>query len=82
GAVGNGAQGQMKFEIDSMISCRNQAITQIVRQGMPKAPTNEGPLSGDSKGCLAQLSVRGKLASQRSGVPQHQILAQAAVECG
>ncbi|EMC4310768.1 flagellar assembly peptidoglycan hydrolase FlgJ [Cronobacter sakazakii] len=81
-AADNVAQVPMKFDIDTMNSYRNQAITQIVRQAMPKAPTNEEPLSGDSKDFLAQLSLPAKLASQQSGVPHHLILAQAALESG
>ncbi|ALB62404.1 Flagellar protein FlgJ [peptidoglycan hydrolase] [Cronobacter condimenti 1330] len=76
------SQVPMKFDIDTMNSYRNQAITQIVRQAMPKAPSNEEPLSGDSKDFLAQLSLPAKLASQQSGVPHHLILAQAALESG
>ncbi|KAB0898090.1 flagellar assembly peptidoglycan hydrolase FlgJ [Cronobacter sakazakii] len=81
-AADNVAQVPMKFDIDTMNSYRNQAITQIVRQAMPKAPANEEPLSGDSKDFLAQLSLPAKLASQQSGVPHHLILAQAALESG
>ncbi|EOW6769613.1 flagellar assembly peptidoglycan hydrolase FlgJ [Cronobacter muytjensii] len=81
-AAQSASQVPMKFDIDTMNSYRNQTITQIVRQAMPKAPSNEEPLSGDSKDFLAQLALPAKLASQQSGVPHHLILAQAALESG
>ncbi|MGY5957496.1 flagellar assembly peptidoglycan hydrolase FlgJ [Kosakonia sp. BK9b] len=76
-------QVPMKFPLETVTSYQNQALTQLVRKAMPKAPEdNDEPLSGDSKDFLAQLSLPARLASQQSGVPHHLILAQAALESG
>ncbi|MDU6925653.1 flagellar assembly peptidoglycan hydrolase FlgJ [Franconibacter helveticus 513] len=72
----------MKFDIDTVNTWRNQTLTQIVRSAMPKAPSNDEPLSGDSKDFLAQLSLPARLAAEKSGIPHHLILAQAALESG
>ena len=76
------AQVPMKFDINTVDTYRNQTLTQLVRSAVPKAPSNDEPLSGDSKDFLAQLSLPAKLASQQSGIPHHLILAQAALESG
>lgn len=40
----------MKFPLETVTSYQNQALTQLVRQAMPKTPqSNDEPLSGDSK---------------------------------
>ena len=76
-------QVPMKFSLETVTSYQNQALTQLVRKAIPRAPeSNDEPLSGDSKDFLAQLSLPAKLASQQSGVPHHLILAQAALESG
>ena len=76
-------QVPMKFSLETVTSYQNQALTQLVRKAIPRATeSNDGPLSGDSKDFLAQLSLPAKLASQQSGVPHHLILAQAALESG
>ena len=76
-------QVPMKFSLETVTSYQNQALTQLVRKAIPRAPdSNAAPLSGDSKDFLAQLSLPAKLASQQSGVPHHLILAQAALESG
>ena len=76
-------QVPMKFPLETVTSYQNQALTQLVRKAMPKAPeNNDEPLSGDSKDFLAQLSLPARLASEQSGVPHHLILAQAALESG
>jgi flagellar protein FlgJ len=72
----------MKFDLQTVTSFQNQTLTQMVRQSIPKAPSNEEPLSGDSKDFLAQLSLPARLASEQSGIPHHLILAQAALESG
>ncbi|AYN26688.1 MULTISPECIES: flagellar assembly peptidoglycan hydrolase FlgJ [Buttiauxella] len=72
----------MKFDMQTVTSFQNQTITQMVRQAIPKAPSNEEPLTGDSKDFLAQLSLPARLASEQSGIPHHLILAQAALESG
>ncbi len=73
----------MKFDLEKVTSYQNQALTQMVRKAVPKAPeSNDEPLTGDSKDFLAQLSLPARLASQQSGVPHHLILAQAALESG
>ncbi|MGP3590010.1 flagellar assembly peptidoglycan hydrolase FlgJ [Vagococcus sp. WN89Y] len=76
-------QVPMKFPLETVTSYQNQALTQLVRKAIPKAPdNNDEALSGDSKDFLAQLSLPARLASQQSGVPHHLILAQAALESG
>lgn len=72
----------MKFDMQTVTSFQNQALTQMERQAIPKAPSNEEPLTGDSKDFLAQLSLPARLASEQSGIPHHLILAQAALESG
>lgn len=72
----------MKFDLQTVTSFQNQALTQMVRQAIQKAPSNEEPLTGDSKDFLAQLSLPARLASEQSGIPHHLILAQAALESG
>lgn len=76
-------QVPMKFDLEKVTSYQYQALTQMVRKAVPKAPeSNDEPLTGDSKDFLAQLSLPARLASQQSGVPHHLILAQAALESG
>ena len=90
-AAAQGIQGQedqpaqvpMKFDLETVTSYQNQALTQMVRKAIPKATeSNDEPLTGDSKDFLAQLSLPARLASEQSGVPHHLILAQAALESG
>ena len=76
-------QVPMKFDRETINTYQSQAITQMVRKALPKAPeSSDEPLSGDSKDFLAQLSLPARLASEQSGVPHHLILAQAALESG
>jgi flagellar protein FlgJ len=76
-------QVPMKFDLETVNTYQNQALTQMVRKALPRAPENDDePMSGDSKDFLAQLSLPARLASQQSGVPHHLILAQAALESG
>ncbi|MEN0581452.1 flagellar assembly peptidoglycan hydrolase FlgJ [Phytobacter palmae] len=76
-------QVPMKFDRETINTYQSQAITQMVRKALPKAPeSSDEPLSGDSRDFLAQLSLPARLASQQSGVPHHLILAQAALESG
>ncbi|MFK3661874.1 flagellar assembly peptidoglycan hydrolase FlgJ [Scandinavium sp. NPDC088450] len=78
------AQVPLKFDLETVTSYQNSALTQMVRKAMPKAPTatDAADLSGDSKDFLTQLSLPAKLASEQSGIPHHLILAQAALESG
>ena len=79
----NAGQVPMKFDMQTVTSYQNAALTQMVRKALPKAPDNSDvPLSGDSKDFLAQLSLPARLASEQSGIPHHLILAQAALESG
>ncbi|MGR3184132.1 flagellar assembly peptidoglycan hydrolase FlgJ [Enterobacter cancerogenus] len=79
----NPPQVPMKFDLETVTSYQNLAMTQMVRKAIPKpTPTSDEPLTGDSKDFLAQLSLPARLASQQSGVPHHLILAQAALESG
>lgn len=79
------AQVPLKFDLETVTSYQNSALTQMVRKALPKAPAASdaaADLSGDSKDFLAQLSLPAKLASEQSGIPHHLILAQAALESG
>ena len=79
----NVGQVPMKFDMQTVTSYQNAALTQMVRKALPKAPdSRDTPLSGDSKDFLAQLSLPARLASEQSGIPHHLILAQAALESG
>src|SRR5690606_36517106 len=76
-------QVPMKFDLQTVASYQNKSLAWLVRTAVPKAPeSNVGPLSGDGKDFLAQLSLPARLASEQSGVPHHLILAQAALESG
>lgn len=76
-------QVPMKFDLETINTYQNQALTQMVRKALPKTLENDDePMSGDSKDFLAQLSLPARLASEQSGVPHHLILAQAALESG
>lgn len=76
-------QVPLKFDLETVTSYQNAALTQMVRKAMPKAPAaSDADVSGDSKDFLAQLSLPAKLASEQSGIPHHLILAQAALESG
>lgn len=59
-----------------------RALEQIVRKAVPRLPSSDVPLRGDSSDFIAQLSQPAKLASAESGIPHHLILAQAALESG
>ncbi|WP_330982045.1 MULTISPECIES: flagellar assembly peptidoglycan hydrolase FlgJ [Enterobacterales] len=78
------AQVPLKFDLETVTSYQNSALTQMVRKAMPKAPTatDAADLTGGSQDFLAQLSLPAKLASEQSGIPHHLILAQAALESG
>ncbi|WP_338562871.1 flagellar assembly peptidoglycan hydrolase FlgJ [Erwinia sp. E_sp_B04_7] len=58
------------------------AMEQIIRKAVPRLPSSEVPLHGDSSDFIAQLSQPAKMASAESGIPHHLILAQAALESG
>ncbi len=75
-------QVPLKFDLETITRYQTQTMAQTVRQAVPRAPSQEEPLSGDSKDFLAALSLPAKLASEQSGVPHHLILAQAALESG
>jgi flagellar protein FlgJ len=78
------AQVPLKFDLETVTSYQNSALTQMVRKALPKAPTaaDVADVPGDSHDFLAQLSLPAKLASEQSGIPHHLILAQAALESG
>ncbi len=61
-------QVPMKFDLETVTSYQNQALTQMVRKAMPKpTASSDEPLTGDSKDFLAQLSLPARLASEQSG---------------
>ncbi|UGS40942.1 flagellar assembly peptidoglycan hydrolase FlgJ [Pseudocitrobacter corydidari] len=76
-------QVPMKFDLPTVTSFQNDALTQMVRKALPKTPGgSDAPLSGDSKDFLAKLALPAQVASEQSGIPHHLILAQAALESG
>lgn len=76
-------QVPMKFDLQTVTSFQNDALTQMVRKALPKTPGgSDAPLSGDSKDFLAKLALPAQVASEQSGIPHHLILAQAALESG
>lgn len=78
------AQVPLKFDLQTVTSYQNSALTQMVRKALPQAPgaSDAADVPGDSRDFLAQLSLPAKLASEQSGIPHHLILAQAALESG
>lgn len=76
-------QVPMKFDLQTVTSFQNDALTQMVRKALPKTSGgSDAPLSGDSKDFLAKLALPAQVASEQSGIPHHLILAQAALESG
>ncbi|UYW75065.1 flagellar assembly peptidoglycan hydrolase FlgJ [Pseudocitrobacter faecalis] len=77
------AQVPMKFDLQTVTSFQNDALTQMVRKALPKTSGgSDAPLSGNSKDFLAKLALPAQVASEQSGIPHHLILAQAALESG
>jgi len=73
----------LKFDMQTVTSYQNDALTQMVRKALPKAPVgSDAAIPGDSKEFLAQLALPARVASEQSGIPHHLILAQAALESG
>lgn len=73
----------LKFDMQTVTSYQNDALTQMVRKALPKAPVgSDAAIPGDSKQFLAQLALPARVASEQSGIPHHLILAQAALESG
>lgn len=76
-------QVPMKFDLQTVTSFQNDALTQMVRKALPKTSGgSDAPLSGNSKDFLAKLALPAQVASDQSGIPHHLILAQAALESG
>ncbi|RAU47214.1 peptidoglycan hydrolase FlgJ [Pseudocitrobacter sp. RIT415] len=76
-------QVPMKFDLQTVTSFQNDALTQMVRKALPKTSGgSDAPLSGNSKDFLAKLALPAQVASEQSGIPHHLILAQAALESG
>lgn len=77
------AQVPMKFDLQTVTSFQNDALTQMVRKALPKTSGgSDAPLSGNSKDFFAKLALPAQVASEQSGIPHHLILAQAALESG
>lgn len=59
----------------------NQALEQMVRRAVPKAPAAPS-MSLNNGNFVARLSTPARVASQQSGIPHQLIVAQAALESG
>ncbi|AGP44986.1 flagellar assembly peptidoglycan hydrolase FlgJ [Serratia plymuthica] len=71
----------MALDNDVLQTLPNQALEQMIRRAVPKAPT-AAPLSLNSGNFVARLSIPARVASQQSGIPHQLIVAQAALESG
>ncbi|WP_312761772.1 flagellar assembly peptidoglycan hydrolase FlgJ [Serratia sp. (in: enterobacteria)] len=72
----------MALDNEVLQTLPNQALEQMVRRAMPKAPPAAAPLSLNNGNFVARLSIPAKVASQQSGIPHQLIVAQAALESG
>ncbi len=58
----------MKFDLQTVTSYQNQALTQMVRKAIPKATvSSDEPLSGDSKDFRHSFRCRPVSASEQRG---------------
>ena len=69
----------MALDNEVLQTLPNQALEQMVRRAMPKAPPAAAPLSLNNGNFVARLSIPAKVASQQSGIPHQLIVAQAAL---
>lgn len=77
--------GTVPMKLDNsfiMSSVAPVQLEQMVRKAVPRLPVSPADLPGDSSEFIAQLAQPAKIASERSGIPHHLILAQAALESG
>lgn len=72
----------MALDNEVLQTLPNQALEQMVRRAMPKAPPAAASLSLNNGNFVARLSIPAKVASQQSGIPHQLIVAQAALESG
>lgn len=72
----------VKVDLQTVISYHNQSLSQIVRRAVPDIPTSGNILSADNRQFLMQLAHPARVLSEKSGIPQRLILAQAALESG
>ncbi|QJW55108.1 Peptidoglycan hydrolase FlgJ [Serratia plymuthica] len=82
-AVPSETAGMSPMALDNEVlqTLPNQALEQMIRRAVPKAPT-AAPLSLNSGNFVARLSIPARVASQQSGIPHQLIVAQAALESG
>ncbi len=82
-AVPSETAGMSPMALDNEVlqTLPNQALEQMIRRAVPKAPTAP-PLSLNNGNFVARLSVPARVASQQSGIPHQLIVAQAALESG
>lgn len=71
----------MALDNDVLQTLPNQALEQMIRRAVPKAPS-ASPLSLNNGNFVARLSIPARVASQQSGIPHQLIVAQAALESG
>ncbi|ANS43527.1 flagellar assembly peptidoglycan hydrolase FlgJ [Serratia inhibens] len=71
----------MALDNDVLQTLPNQALEQMIRRAVPKAPA-ASPLSLNNGNFVARLSIPARVASEQSGIPHQLIVAQAALESG
>lgn len=76
------AKMPVKVDLQTVISYHNQSLSQIVRRAVPDIPASGNILSADNRQFLMQLAHPARVLSEKSGIPQRLILAQAALESG
>ncbi|HDT0780192.1 TPA: flagellar assembly peptidoglycan hydrolase FlgJ [Klebsiella aerogenes] len=83
-AVPSETAGTAPMALDNEVlqTLPNQALEQMIRRAVPKAPPAAAPLSLNNGNFVARLSMPARAASERSGIPHQLIVAQAALESG
>ncbi len=72
----------MALDNEVLQTLPNQALEQMIRRAVPKAPAAVAPLSLNNGNFVARLSMPARAASEQSGIPHQLIVAQAALESG
>lgn len=83
-AVPSETAGTAPMALDNEVlqTLPNQALEQMIRRAVPKAPPVAAPLSLNNGNFVARLSMPARAASEQSGIPHQLIVAQAALESG
>lgn len=73
----------LKFDLQTVVSYRNQKLDEMVRRAVPKLlPDNREPPAGFNREFIMQLAQPARAVSQQTGIPHRLILAQAVLESG